>query len=196
MSTTTTNLHLIKPDVNDAVDVSNLNDNMDIIDAAIAQFASGLYPVGSIYMSVNAVNPSTLFGGTWEQIKDTFLLAAGNTYTANSTGGQVSHSHATSDHTLTVEEIPQHNHGFLDFWNTANGASGTKRHAPALNGDGSGFASGDANNRGQTAGVTVSQSNRTIRTGNSIGQPHTHGNTDEVSNMPPYLAVYVWKRTA
>ena len=45
-----------------------------------------IYPVGSIYMSVNNVNPSVLFGGTWEQIKDTFLLSAGDTYNAGSKG--------------------------------------------------------------------------------------------------------------
>ena len=46
-----------------------------------------IYPVGSIYMSVNSTSPASLFGGTWEQIKDTFLLSAGDTYTAGATGG-------------------------------------------------------------------------------------------------------------
>lgn len=46
-----------------------------------------IYPVGSIYLSVNATSPAELFGGTWEQIKDTFLLASGDTYEAGSTGG-------------------------------------------------------------------------------------------------------------
>ena len=39
-----------------------------------------VYPVGAIYMSVNNTNPGNLFGGTWEQIKDRFLLSAGDTY--------------------------------------------------------------------------------------------------------------------
>ena len=47
-----------------------------------------IYPVGSIYMSVNATSPASLFGGTWEQLKDRFLLAAGDTYAAGSTGGE------------------------------------------------------------------------------------------------------------
>lgn len=46
-----------------------------------------IYPIGSIYMSTNIANPSTLFGGQWEQIKDRFLLSAGDTYANGTTGG-------------------------------------------------------------------------------------------------------------
>lgn len=46
------------------------------------------YPVGSIYMSMSPTDPSTLFGGKWEQIQNTFLLAAGSSYPAGSTGGE------------------------------------------------------------------------------------------------------------
>lgn len=62
-----------------------------------------IYPVGSIYMSINETNPSTLFGGEWERIKDTFLLACGDTYDGGSTGGE-----ATV--TLTTNQIPSHTH--------------------------------------------------------------------------------------
>lgn len=65
-----------------------------------------VYPVGAIYLSVNNINPNTLFGfGSWEQIKDTFLLAAGDAYSAGSIGGEAAH-------TLTTEEIPAHTHTF------------------------------------------------------------------------------------
>lgn len=46
-----------------------------------------IYPVGSIYMSVNSTSPATLFGGTWSQLKDRFLLGAGDTYSNGATGG-------------------------------------------------------------------------------------------------------------
>lgn len=62
-----------------------------------------IYPIGAIYLSVSATNPAILFGGKWEQIKDRFLLAAGDTYRAGSTGGE-------AKHTLTIAEIPSHSH--------------------------------------------------------------------------------------
>lgn len=74
-----------------------------------------IYPIGSIYMSVNAASPAALFGGTWEQIKDTFLLSAGDTYEAGATGGEATHK-------LTVSEMPSHTHK-LNLYYTQSGAS-------------------------------------------------------------------------
>lgn len=62
-----------------------------------------IYPVGSYYWSSNNTSPSILFGGTWEQIKDKFVLASGDTHPAGSTGGE-------ETHTLTVQEMPGHEH--------------------------------------------------------------------------------------
>ena len=62
-----------------------------------------VYPVGSIYMSINNVSPATLFGGKWVQIKGRFLLGASDVYKANTTGGEVAH-------TLTNDEMPNHQH--------------------------------------------------------------------------------------
>lgn len=68
-----------------------------------------IHPVGSIYWSTNTTSPETLFGGTWEQIKDTFILAAGDSYSAGSTGGE-------ANHTLTIDELPSHRH-YLKYGN-------------------------------------------------------------------------------
>lgn len=55
-------------------------------------------------MSINTENPNTIFNfGTWEQIEDRFLLAAGSSYTSGSTGGEATHK-------LTVNEMPSHTH--------------------------------------------------------------------------------------
>lgn len=62
-----------------------------------------IYPIGSIYISESEANPGELFGGTWERIKDRFLLSAGDTYKAGSIGGE-------EEHILTVDEMPTHNH--------------------------------------------------------------------------------------
>jgi hypothetical protein len=63
-----------------------------------------IYPVGSIYISTVSTSPKVLFGvGEWEQIKDRFLLGAGDTYNAGATGGEASV-------TLTRAQMPEHNH--------------------------------------------------------------------------------------
>jgi hypothetical protein len=117
-----------------------------------------IYPVGAIYMSVNSTNPSTIFGGTWEQLKDRFLLGAGSTYTAGNTGG-------SATHTLTAEQIPAHTHSVPNIKTTG---SGDGAYCESWGG-GSGPR---AINTGSTGG----------------GKAH--------NNMPPYLVVYMWKRTA
>ena len=69
----------------------------------ISGIADLIYPVGSIYMSVNASDPSTLFGGSWSRINDRFLLAAGSTYSAGSMGGAASAKVSISAHTHTID---------------------------------------------------------------------------------------------
>lgn len=137
-------------------------------DANIKQFMLDMiYPVGSIYMSVNNANPSSFIGGSWEQLKDTFLLAAGDTYVGGSSGGE-------AEHTLTVDEMPSHNHRLkTDIDNEDWNVTWPEWFE---------YADGWT----QQAGETEAPATHTTSTGG--GQPH--------NNMPPYLAVYVWKRVA
>ena len=170
-----------------------------------------IHPIGSIYISVNNTSPATLFPGTyWRRISGRYLIAAGapNANDDNSIGsitggwnaiagtkaGGDAHSHATQDHTLAINEIPQHYHGMLDWWNTSYSGSGT-RAAVAVNGDGSGSAD-VRNNRSRSDGVIQSASNMTVRTGTNIGQPHNHGATETAWNLTPYFAVNMWLRVA
>ena len=76
-----------------------------------------VYPVGSIYWSSNNTNPGTLFGGTWTQIKDRFILAAGDYYSNGATGG-------AATVTLTVSNMPSHSHSF-----TPSGTVGSHIHS-------------------------------------------------------------------
>lgn len=65
--------------------------------------ANAIYPVGAVYISFNSTSPSSLFGGTWQRLKDTFLLANGDSYAANTTGGSATKS-------ISVNNLPAHNH--------------------------------------------------------------------------------------
>lgn len=156
-----------------------------------------LHPVGSVYMSINNVEPSTIFPGTvWSPInQDQYLMSAGATVAGGTAGGSATHTHTTSGHTLTAAELPQHYHGYLDWWNTSYDSGQTDtRAAVAVNGDNTGGA--NMNNRSRTNGVIMSTTDMSVRTGNNINQPHDHGDTGAASNKPPYYAVYMWVRTA
>ena len=118
-----------------------------------------VYPVGSVYVSVNSTSPATLFGGTWVQIKDKFLLSAGDTYKAGATGGEATH-------VLTVDEMPRHNHSIDNL----NASGSTTPYMTVQAQEKKGY------------GGNV----QTFFTGG--GQAH--------NNMPPYIVVYIWQRTA
>lgn len=68
-----------------------------------------IYPVGSIYQSINNTSPSTLFGGQWVAIQDRFLVGAGEAYSGKATGGEATHK-------LTIAEMPSHQHGNPQCW--------------------------------------------------------------------------------
>ena len=132
-----------------------------------------VYPVGSIYMSVSNTSPATLFGGTWEQIQNRFLLAAGSSYTAGDTGGEAAH-------TLTELEIPRHTHALRA--NTSWGES------EALAPWAQYFGSNILYDVGASGGTITSSYYAEVAQPVGSGAAH--------NNMPPYLVVYMWKRTA
>lgn len=155
----------------------------DLLDGITEKLSKALtlnsvYPIGSIYMSVNSADPGSLIGGTWERIKDRFLLSAGDTYAAGNTGGSadsvvVSHTH----------EQKAHSHGFSNgdkVWTTASGAtepgnqiSGTAKYYAATS---------------KKDYTWISKTDSATPGINSTGESGVG------KNMPPYLAVYVWKR--
>lgn len=182
------------------------------IDASVdttQQILNMIYPVGSIYMSVNNVSPATFIGGTWTALTDRVLIGAGSSYAVNATGGATSHTHTsaahthtsaahthtTAGHTLTVNEIPSHNHATYgqvprindssvsgDMYGHSTQASWWfKSCASSVNYTGGGASHSHGNTGSTTPGNTGST---------------TPGKTGSSSNLPPYLAVYMWKRTA
>lgn len=138
------------------------------------------YPVGAIYMSVSPTSPVDLFGfGQWEQIKDTFLMCAGKSYSAGSTGGSSKHNHqygfqygAYCGQVLLEGDSRA---GVLNY--AANGSTSIPSQSTV--GDYSAVVNG---------GTEVSSSSKTSTHYKSVG------NVSTSSSMPPYLSVYVWKR--
>nr|DAI48993.1 MAG TPA: baseplate wedge protein [Caudoviricetes sp.] len=127
------------------------------------------YPVGSIYMSISSsFNPNTSFGGTWSKIAEGHcLIQAGERYVLASTGGE-------STHKLTVQEMPQHAHKIIRMDNMPVSSWATN----ANKGDQWEFPVD-----GPTSGHTEYMA-------------EFAGGNNAHNNMPPYLAVNIWKRTA
>lgn len=165
------------------------------------------YPVGAYYMSSDSTSPAVLFGGTWTQIQNRFIYAAGSGYSVNSTGG-------SATKTLVTDNIPSHSHSC--------GAAGSHTHTR-----------GNMNITGQFAielgGVTSAIQGAFYRSGSVVGvnsvpagesddrisfdasrtwtgttssngsHSHSIGSTGRgtaFNVMPPYIVAYVWRRTA
>lgn len=271
MATKTANLKLTKPEYNETADIEIINANMDTIDTVVKGVQDGvvehtmalaeirnelaniptldsIYPVGSIYMSLNPTNPSQLFGGTWEQIKDRFLLAAGTTYSAGGTGGEAAHkltaaesgvpahAHGLNNHT---HKIDSHGHGFNQPRVTGGGGAtisgGEHTNTTRMSNTGGGRTDWGLIEEGAhggnvllnvSAGIDSPTIGRTLESGShshrmpahehsvyggsvdGSGVLTTRGSSDSTTNnaakdaqnahnnMPPYLTVYMWKRTA
>lgn len=123
-----------------------------------------VYPVGSIYITVNPVEPSLIFGGSWEQIEDRFLYAVSTVLASETEGGAKSHKHIAP---IGYESSSQ-------YFGTIN-----------VNGNTTSFDKvGGYNTVKRDAG------------GGTIPSGISAYYTETVSNMPPYMTVYMWKRTA
>lgn len=151
--------------------MSNFVNLMDII-----------YPVGSIYQSMNETSPASSIGGTWTRL-NTFLY--GST-TAKKTGGEATH-------TLSLNEMPAHNH------DGSTGGAGAHSHTVdgriiAWYGQGGGNVLQGAGTYFGSVGTfggqyTSDASNHTHAiASNGGGQAH--------NNLPPYTTCFIWYRTA
>lgn len=137
------------------------------------------YPVGRIYLSSENVSPASFMGGSWERIEDVFLLCAGTTYAAGSTGGNMYHTHlygvryspyygvacGNSENMLMCKDYPNDN--YIESVITSH---------TSLNNVNSSLTNG------QTQMTTSSR--------------YSEGVSSSTSNMPPYRAVYAWERVA
>lgn len=122
------------------------------------------FPIGKLWISTDPTSPASIVGGSWEQIKDVFLLAAGSKYAAGTTGGEATHK-------LTEGEMPNHtHHPYIQDSKTTQSAS--------------------------TNVFTTSSKTWTNKYKQDLGYLAVAGSAVAHNNMPPYLAVYMWKRVA
>ena len=138
---------------------------------------SAMYPVGSVYITYNNVNPGTFLGGTWERFGQGRTLVGEGTgndgstsmsFTANSTGGEYKHK-------LTIDEMPSHKHAVYIQNSTSNPQVNAPKWTVALPNSWKQYAS-DTKLFGPSSGLV--------------------GNDTSHNNVQPYITVYFWKRTA
>lgn len=164
-----------------------------------------VYPVGSVYISSQDKNPSTFLGGTWSQITDKFLLAAGSTYTAGSTGGSATKTIAKANLPNYTLYSASHTHTFSGSSSSFSGSGNLKRGDYTV-------VAADANGgptwryilKGGTGLSTYSDYYSISVSGSVTAKGTNSGTTIEVTSggsgtaldiMPPYEVVYAWKRT-
>ena len=141
----------------------------DLIDAALAKAKLDAHPVGSYYWSSEATDPGTLFGGTWEQIKDRFVYAVGDGSAAGDVGGEATH-------TLTEAEMPKHYHDSLRFREPDRAKFGCN-------------SEGSLADTSWTIPWVEGKSKDYYVTGYTGGsQAH--------NNLPPFIRAFCWRRTA
>lgn len=143
------------------------------------------HPVGSLYISAEATSPASLFGGTWEQIKDRFILAAGDTYAAGSTGGEATHQH---DYTVHYNERFGMLVNAIGEW-TLSAMWYNESNQPSMNASVKTTFDGNSATIKQSIIGASTESDRTV-TYNATGS------TSYQSNLPPYQVFYVWQRVA
>lgn len=130
-----------------------------------------IYPIGSIYLSVNEVSPASIFGGTWEKIQDKFLLASGS-YALGSEGGSTSHNHSLNNGFAKIGYTWTYERNDTLYVKMKSGVS----FVPDC----------------QTSNDTgYDQGGLDMGSGTELG-----GTTDTTSTLPPYLVVNIWKRVA
>ena len=200
--------------VEQRVTAGSLNDIVSTLVEEIRSVPSSIYPVGSIYMSMNATDPSVLFGGSWDKLEDgRVLIGANDTYAVGSTGGKFTH-------VLTTDELPAHSHtSSSDSAGAHTHSKGTMRitggawsNAELMQSGGTGalktVGKSGIRNRDGASDSRVSYIEMDTNWGGWTGSTssagaHSHaitvdntGGNKAHSLMQPYLAVHMWKRVA
>lgn len=181
------------------------------MNTALLNICDKVYPVGSIYISLDSKDPTEIFGGEWQRIEDRFLFALGNTEKY----GALGHPDGNSEVTLSAAQsgVQAHSHTFtytsITGGSTTTGAAGAHKHW--IQGDNDTIKSGSNYMRPKGWGngkTTYAYDTSTSETHSHSVPAHTHSlngatvanataksATSPVNIMPPYVIVNVWKRT-
>ena len=152
------------------------------VDSAVASAKLASHPVGSYYFSSNSTSPAELFGGEWEAVKDRFILAAGDKYTAGDIGGE-------EEVVLTQGQLPKTYGLIADMVlqaATGIGAGGIVSR---------GYSVGTAAKVATDAGSTTHKHEESLEMYSDRAEIN-FGNNEPHNNMPPYIVAYCWQRTA
>ena len=168
-----------------------------------------VYPVGSIYMSVNSTNPSSFFGGTWVAWGSGRVPVGINT--SDTSFSSVEKTGGSKTHTITISEMPSHTHSIPKLTGAAASAGAHTHRLQRKNLQTDFDAIGDFTNRTQNKEPAQQSGNYTwdtlSPTTTSAGA-HTHtvsttasntgekGNSTAMSLLQPYITCYMWKRVA
>lgn len=164
--------------------------NFTVSSSGWAEFSKNIYPIGSVYITFEDIKPANIFGGTWELLKGGIFLCS-TTENPGDTGGAETHTHKTKDHTLTIVEMPKHNH--------------TLRGPENITGNPDGQTDSKSTEhwgyqywRGRPLKQYTSTGSKDVPgiEDKGDGKSHNHGDTEKADNIPPYIKVYMWKRTA
>ena len=180
-----------------------------------------IYPVGSIYMSVeqDEATKNTVgkygcklanLGGTWARLEDRFLIGASSNYTINTTGGYadavlIEHNHSltagTNSNTYTSGN-PSQTYYFSLRQPVKSDWTIDTDYSSGFTVSNSGSAEGtlDYSSTTRTPRKFTLKNHTHTTTINfndfnvSVDNAGSSGETGVGKNIPPYLAVYMWKR--
>lgn len=139
------------------------------MDSIKIQVMQAVYPVGSIIINENPTNPATTFGfGTWERIQGRFIYGADATTALNDTGGAGTHTHSFEYNQPAVGWSAAYNN-FIQY---GYGATATAQ------------------------GIRVSNLSGNLADNVQVSVGKFEADTAAASSMPPYIAKYIWRRTA
>lgn len=149
---------------------------------------SDIYPVGSIYLSVNNVNPSAIFGGTWEAFGTGKTLVGVDTSQAEF--GTVEQIGGEKNHTLTTSEMPSHTHGISSSGAHTHTYTGFIQCAVTSSTAYTAIAQKRYSSDGTSTPASMNSSGDHTHEINATGSSAAH------NNLQPYITCYMWKRTA